>query len=233
MGIIGPNGSGKTTLLKCLDKTLTPTAGRILLDGKDLAKISLKELARKVGVVPQQWEVNFAFSAWEIVMMGRYPFLTPFARESREDWVKGRAAMEATNTWELANRPITELSGGERQRVMIAQALAQNPKLLLLDEPTSHLDVNHALELCELLRELKQSEGLTILAVFHDLNLAARYCDALVLLKEGQVYASGQPEKVLSTENLEVVFGVHVRIRQEAETGRPSILFLPRTKAEV
>lgn len=229
-GIIGPNGSGKTTLLKCLDKTLTPTAGRVLLGGKDLARINLKELARKMGVVPQQSEVNFAFSALEIVMMGRYPFLNPFSRESREDWEMGRAAMVATNTWELAARPINELSGGELQRVMIAQALAQNPELLLLDEPTSHLDVNHALEICELLRKLEQSKGLTILAVFHDLNLAARYCDALVLLKAGKIYASGRPEEVLSPENLEEVFDVHVRIRQEADTGRPYILFSPKSE---
>jgi iron complex transport system ATP-binding protein len=233
LGLIGPNGSGKTTLLKCLDKTLTPTAGRILLEGKDLAQVDLKALARRVGVVPQQWEVNFAFSAWEIVMMGRYPFLTPFARESREDRAIGRAAMEATNTWAFADRPITELSGGERQRVLIAQALAQNPQLLLLDEPTSHLDINHTLDLCELLKKLQQSKELTILAVFHDLNLAARYCDALVLLNGGKVYACGRPEQVLSAENLEAVFGVRVQIRQEAETGRPSILFLSRTKAEV
>ena len=140
----------------------------------------------------------------------------------------GRAAMEATNTWALADRPVTELSGGELQRVMIAQALAQNPELLLLDEPTSHLDVNHTLEICELLIKLKQSKDLTILAVFHDLNLAAHYCDALVLIKAGKVYAAGRPEDVLSPENLEAVFGVHVQIQQEGVTGRPYILFSPK-----
>ncbi len=232
-GLIGPNGSGKTTLLKCLDKTLTPTAGRILLAGKDLMQIDLKTLARMVGVVPQQWEVDFAFSVWEIVMMGRYPFLSPFARESREDRAIGRAAMEATNTLAFADRPVTELSGGERQRVLVAQALAQKPELLLLDEPTSHLDINHTLELCELLKKLQRSENLTILAVFHDLNLAARYCDQLVLLNEGKVYACGAPEQVLSTENLEAVFGVRVRLRPETETGRPTIIFLPKTEPEV
>ncbi|HBK69938.1 MAG TPA: ABC transporter [Firmicutes bacterium] len=227
-GIIGPNGSGKTTLLRCIDKTLIPNNGRITLNGKDLSGLNIRTLARLMGVVPQKWEANFSFTAQEVVMMGRFPHLKPFARERREDWEIGREAMQATNTWELADRPIAEMSGGELQRVIIAQALAQTPRILLLDEPTSHLDINYSLEICELLRKLVRTKDLTILAVFHDLNLASRYCDALVLLKEGKVFAQGAPEEVLTAENLETVFGVKTIIQQETYTGKPHIFFFPK-----
>lgn len=224
-GIIGPNGSGKTTLLKCLNKTLTPTDGRVVFNNKDLRGTKVKALARLMGVVPQQWAADFAFTVREVVMMGRFPYLHALAGEQAMDWEIGRRAMEMTKTWELADRPITELSGGERQRVLIAQALAQTPRLLLLDEPTSHLDVSQTLEICALMAELIRKQGLTIIAVFHDLNLAGRYCDNLLLLKAGRIYAQGPPEKVLTVENVEAVFGVKAVVQEEPYTGKPYIFF--------
>ncbi|HHT49509.1 MAG TPA: ABC transporter ATP-binding protein [Firmicutes bacterium] len=227
-GIVGPNGSGKTTLLKCLNKALTPTEGRVILAGQDLSGIKVKALARLMGVVPQQWEASFPFTAWEVVMMGRFPYLPPWTGEGEKDREIVRAAMEATNTWALADRPVTELSGGERQRILIAQALAQTPRLLLLDEPTSHLDISQTLEISELLTELVRKNGLTVLAVFHDLNLAARYCQELIMLKEGQVYALGPPEKVLTTDNLAAVYGVETMIQQVPGTGKTHLIFFPK-----
>nr|WP_187350941.1 ABC transporter ATP-binding protein [Capillibacterium thermochitinicola] len=224
-GIVGPNGSGKTTLLKCLNKTLTPTRGRITFMGQDLAGIKLRALARWMGVVPQQWETPFAFTVREVVMMGRFPYTRRWTGERQEDRVVVREAMRATNTWELADRLVTELSGGERQRVLIAQALAQTPRLLLLDEPTSYLDVNQTLEICTLLTDLIRSKGLTVLAVFHDLNLAARYCQQLIMLKEGRIYAEGAPEEVLSSPNVTAVFGVETMVGAEPFNGRPHLFF--------
>ncbi len=224
-GIIGPNGSGKTTLLKCLNKTLAPTRGRITFMGQDLTRIKLRALARLMGVVPQQWETPFAFTVQEVVMMGRFPYLGRWAGERQEDRMVVREAMRATNTWELAERLITELSGGERQRVLIAQALAQTPRLLLLDEPTSHLDVNQTLEICTLLQTLIRTKGLTVLGVFHDLNLAARYCQHLIMIKDGRIYAQGAPEEVLSSPNVTAVFGVETVVGAEPFTGRPYLYF--------
>ncbi len=227
-GIIGPNGSGKTTLLKCISKELSPVSGRILIAGEELSTISTRELAGFMGVVPQKWEANFPFTASEVVMMGRFPHLKRFAKESEYDRMVVREAMIQANILSLAERPITEMSGGELQRVIIAQALAQSPQILLLDEPTSHLDINHSLEICELLKNLVITKGLTVVAVLHDLNLASRYCETLVLLKGGRVYAKGAPEEVLTPENLEAVFGVKVRIQQEILTGKPHIFFFPK-----
>ena len=224
-GIIGPNGSGKTTLLKCLNKSLTPTKGRITFMGQDLTGIKLRTLARLMGVVPQQWETPFAFTVREVVMMGRFPYFRRWAGERQEDRAVVKEAMMVTNTWELADRFITELSGGERQRVLIAQALAQTPRLLFLDEPTSHLDVNQTLEICTLLANLIRTKGLTVLAVFHDLNLAARYCQRLIMLKEGRIYAQGAPEEVLSGPNVSAVFGVETVVGSEPFTGRPYLYF--------
>lgn len=224
-GIVGPNGSGKTTLLKCLSKTLLPTRGRVTFAGQDLTGIKLRALARMMGVVPQQWETPFAFTVRDVVMMGRFPHAPRWAGESDEDRAVVREAMEATKTWELADRYITELSGGERQRVLIAQALAQTPRLLLLDEPTAHLDVNQTLAILALLQELNGVKGLTILAVFHDLNLAARYCHRLIILKEGRIYAQGRPEEVLTSANVATVFGVETHVGAEPFTGRPYLYF--------
>lgn len=222
-GIIGPNGSGKTTLLKCLIRLLPPRAGRVVLADLDLAKLSVKEIARRVAVVPQQWETSLPFTAAEIVTMGRFPHQRRFRKDSPRDQEIVRQAMTVTNTLHLADRPISEMSGGEQKRVMIAQALAQSPQLLLLDEPTAALDINHQIEICDLLKSLALKEHLTVLMVLHDLNLAAQYCDALILLRQGRIFAAGPVVEVLTETNLEKVYQTKVRVRIDPFNGKPLV----------
>ena len=229
-GIIGPNGSGKTTLLRCLVKLLPLETGRVFLGEEELANLSVREIAARVGVVPQRWETNFPFTVSELVLMGRFPHTGRFQLESIKDYEIARRAMEITGIRHLADRPITELSGGELQRVMIAQALAQTPEILLLDEPTSHLDLNYQIETGELLQELCRDSGMTVVAVFHDLNLAARYCDELILLAHGRILAQGKTEEVLTAENLQHAYGVKARIKKDFLTGRPYVMFFPSHK---
>lgn len=181
---------------------------------KDLGR---KEIAQEIGVVPQNNEINFPFTALDIVMMGRMPALQPFQRESEEDLRIVEEAMRITNVLHLADREIDQLSGGERQRVIIARALAQRPRILLLDEPTLHLDVNHQLEVLDLVRYLALNERITVLMVSHDLSLAARYCDKLILLNGGRIKATGKVEEVLTTENLRAVFGIEAFVKFEPE----------------
>ena len=231
-GIIGPNGSGKTTLLKCLIRLLPPQAGRIALADLDLSKLSIKEIARRVAVVPQQWENRFPFTAGEIVAMGRFPHQRRFRKDSARDREIVRQSMTATHTLHLANRPIFEMSGGEQKRVMIAQALAQSPQLLLLDEPTAALDINHQIEISDLLKSLVQKEQLTVLTVLHDLNLAAQYCDALILLRGGKIFAAGPVTEVLTETNLEQVYQTKVRVRMDPMNGKPLITLYSHLRQE-
>ena len=231
LGIIGPNGSGKTTLLKCLVRLLTPTAGRISLAGSDLRALRPAEIARRVGVVPQNTRVDFAFTVEEVVLMGRLPHLRLLQRETENDRRIAREAMESVGIAHLSDRLVTKLSGGELQRVAIAQALAQSPQILLLDEPTAHLDPNHQIEICESIRDLSKTKGLTVVAVFHDLNLAAQYCDFLALLARGRIQALGLPGEVLTEHNLEAVYGVKASIVRSGDTGRPAVLLRPPESA--
>lgn len=216
MGIIGPNGSGKTTLLRSISRTLKPKMGVILLNEKDIYAIKSREVARNLAVVPQNQEMNFAFTAIEIVLMGRTPHLGRFEMENIRDMEIAEKAMRLTNTWHLANRRITEISGGERQRIIIAKALTQKPKILLLDEPTSHLDINYQIETLDLFSRLTRDDGLIVIAVFHDLNLAAQYCDELILLDKGRIYTSGKPEDVITSKNIESVYGIKVIVKQDS-----------------
>lgn len=231
-GIIGPNGSGKTTLLKCLIRLLPPQAGRIVLADLDLSKLSIKEIARKVAVVPQQWENRFPFTAEEIVTMGRFPHQRRFRKDSARDREIVRRAMTATHTLHLANRPLFEMSGGEQKRVMVAQALAQQPQLLLLDEPTAALDINHQIEIFDLLKSLVWKEHLTVLTALHDLNLAAQYCDALILLSGGKIFAAGPVAEVLTETNLEQVYQTKVRVRIDPMNGKPLITLYSHLREE-
>jgi iron complex transport system ATP-binding protein len=225
-GIIGPNGSGKSTLLKSLSRVLKPVKGAVLLDEENLYSLDTREVAKRMAVVPQETAVNFSFKVKEVVIMGRSPHLGLFQSEGREDFEVARQAMELTNTYHLADRLITAISGGERQRVIIAKALTQEPKIILLDEPTSHLDINHQIEILNLLKRLNRENNLTIIAVFHDLNLAAQYCDNLVLMKSGSIFTLGEPEAVLTTDNIKEVYGASVLIRKHPVTGHPSIILL-------
>lgn len=227
VGVIGPNGSGKTTLLKAISQVLRPIRGTVLISGEEVYKMKPKVLARQMAVVPQEQELNFAFRVEDVVLMGRSPHLERFRSEGPRDVEIARRAMQMTNTLYLAARPVTEISGGERQRVTIARALAQEPELLLLDEPTSHLDIHHQVEILEMVRDLSHRHGLAVVAVFHDLNLAAYYCDGLILLSGGRIYSMGKPEEVLTAENIRQVFGANVLVRKDKITGRPSLTLSP------
>lgn len=219
IGLIGPNGSGKTTLLRAIGRVLKPIEGRIFLDGQDIYKTDHKAIAQVVATVPQETPITFGFAVREVVMMGRLPHLKRFAREQLHDIKVVEEAMERAGAAQLADRSIAELSGGEKQKVIIAQALAQEPRLLLLDEPTSHLDISHQLEILDLIKSLTR-QGLAVISVFHELNLAAQYSDRLVLLKDGLVRATGSPEEVLTTENLWAHFKVTAVIDRNIPTGR-------------
>jgi len=218
VGLLGPNGSGKTTLLKLASGILKPTQGEIRLAGDRLSSL-------------QQFHIPFAFTTGEVVMLGRTPFLRALADESEADMRLVSNALEIVGISELAERRFNELSGGERQKVILAMALAQQPKLLLLDEPTVHLDIAHQMEILELVRELNTAQGLTVIAAMHDLNLAALYFDRLVLLKEGRVWADGTPNQVLTEAGIGEVFSASVRVEQHPLTGTPHIVIMPRGNA--
>ncbi len=219
VGIIGPNGSGKTTFLKLISRVLQPAKGRVLLGGRDVREMSRKEIARTVAVVPQESDVGFDFTVFEVVLMGRTPHLGFLSFERREDFEAGRRAMRQTDTAGFAGRFLDELSGGEKQRVIIARALAQEPELLLLDEPTAFLDIRHQVGTYDLVRRLNRETGVTVVAVSHDVNMAGMYCDRLLLFGMGGVYRDGKPEEVLTAGNLEAVYGTRVTVAEDAKLG--------------
>lgn len=219
VGLLGPNGSGKTTLLKTISRVLKPRVGVVYLNDVDIYEMGGKEVAKNVAVVSQDTSMDFDLTALDIVLMGRHPYMSRLRMEDEEDLAVARRAMELTNTWHLAERHIGELSGGERQRVMIARALAQEPKVLLLDEPTTHLDINHQLEIMDLLKKLCIEEKLVVLAVFHDFNLASRYSDYLILLNKGKIVSMGRADDVLTSENIREIFQVDALVRKHHVTG--------------
>ena len=219
VGVIGPNGSGKSTLLRCISMILKPKVGTVLIDGKNICEFDRKEIAKNFGVVPQESVIVFPFTVLDIVLMGRMPHLrSRFSKETLDDLEVVKNAMKVTSTQHLANRVINEISGGERQRVIIARALAQEPKVLLLDEPTLHLDINHQLEILELIRELAIKNNLAVVLVTHDLNLASRYCDKFMLLKLGKIYSVGLAEDVLTIDNIRDVYDIEVEISYNEKT---------------
>ena len=218
IGILGPNGSGKTTLIRSISRVLKPYRGSILLDGKDVYVLKGVDVAKQVAVVPQESSIGFSFTALDIVLMGRNPHLRRFQMESQRDFEIAKKAMVLTNTWHLAERPVNELSGGERQRVIIARALAQGPRILLLDEPMTHLDIVNQLEIMDLIKDLCLKQRMIVLAVFHDLNMAARYCTSALLLKKGRVFSAGTVEEVLTAENIREVFAVDALVRKNPVT---------------
>jgi iron complex transport system ATP-binding protein len=207
VGLIGPNGSGKTTLVRLLAGVLTPAAGVVRLEGRPLAGWRRGELARRLAVVPQAAAVEFPFTALEVVLMGRAPHLPPLGFPRTHDLAVARAAMARLDVAWLESRPLDRLSGGERQRVLLARALAQEPQVLLLDEPTTHLDLRHQAELHDVVHELRRERGLAVLAVLHDLNLAGLYCDRLALLADRRIVAAGRPGEVLTAERLRAAYG--------------------------
>jgi iron complex transport system ATP-binding protein len=225
VGILGPNGSGKTTLLKSISRVLKPHRGTILLNEADIYSLKSVDVAKQLAVVPQDSNIGFSFAALDVVLMGRNPHMTRFQMESSRDMAIAKKAMMLTNTWQFAERPINELSGGEKQRVIIARALAQEPKLLLLDEPLTHLDIVNQLEIMDLVKELCVKEKLIILAVFHDLNLAARYCTSAIMLKKGKIFSAGGLAEVLTSENIKGVFNVNAIVKKHLVTN--SVFVIP------
>ena len=222
IGLIGPNGAGKSTLLRTIAGILGHDHGAVLLDGAEIGSLSPKDIASNLALVPQVAPYTHSFTSLELVLMGRYPHLGRFQIESERDRDIARSAMALTETEKLSDRTLDTLSGGERQRVFVSRALAQKPRLLLLDEPTSNLDILHQLKVLGLVRRLVDS-GLTAIAAIHDLHMAARYCDRLVLLSGGRVAATGTPEQVLSTENIESAFGVRSAVYRDDRTGSLAI----------
>jgi iron complex transport system ATP-binding protein len=222
-GVIGPNSAGKTTLLRLLTRVLAPERGEVRLDGRPVRRLAHAELARQVAVVPQEAPRPFPFSVEQLVLMGRYPHGPDRFFESGEDRAQAVAAMAATGVLPLAALPFEQLSGGERQRAMLARALAQQPRLLVLDEPTAHLDLRYQAETAALLRRVNVERGMTVLLVSHDLNLAAELCDRLLLLGGGRVARVGVPAEVLRREALEAVFGCAVVVDVNPASGRPVV----------
>ncbi|MEW6201905.1 MAG: ABC transporter ATP-binding protein [bacterium] len=221
-GVIGPNGSGKTTLLRLLSRVLLPDDGEIRIEGKDLRRYSIQHLARMMAVVPQETTVDFSFTAFDIAAMGRAPYSGRFITGRHEKQVI-EDSMRTTDTWHLRNRIFNTLSGGEAQRVVIARSLAQKCKILLLDEPTAHLDLKYQSGIFGLLRRLRDEEGITIVLTTHDLNLAALFCDRLFLLHAGRKEVEGTPNEVITHERIKTVYGADCRIFYEEMRGVPII----------
>lgn len=226
--IVGANACGKSTLLRSMSRLLAPRGGHVLLDGKEVHRLPSKELARTLGLLPQSPIAPEGITVSDLVGRGRHPHQRMLSRWSREDDEAVAEALEATQTVDLADRPVDELSGGQRQRVWIAMALAQRTDLLLLDEPTTFLDVSHQVEVLDLLTDLNRSLGTTIVLVLHDLNLAARYADHLIALASGRLHAAGTPERVLTPETVHAVFGLRSEVITDPTSGRPLMLPLGR-----
>jgi iron complex transport system ATP-binding protein len=229
IGILGPNGSGKTTLLRLLGGMLTPASGRVMIDGRDLARIPRREVAKRIAVVPQETRLSFEYSVLEVVLMGRYPHLSAFELESQQDLAIAREALAATGTLALEDRLFPTLSGGEKQRVIIASALAQSAGLMLLDEPTTALDPGYQIEIATLLRRLNAERGVTMAVATHDLNLAAGLCRRLILLRKGRVLAAGPTDQVLTRESVRALYDVEADVHFHAGAGHLTVVPLRRT----
>jgi len=225
IGVLGPNGSGKSTLLKLLAGILKPDSGSVLLKEKNLADYKRKLLAQAIAWLPQEHAMAFSFRVDEIVLMGRHPYLSPLTFEGQEDYAIADQAMRTTDTTHLSARQFTDISGGEKQRVMMAAAMAQEPEVMLLDEPTTALDIKYQLEIINILKRLNRNDGMTLILAMHDLHLASRYCNRLILIDQGNIVKDGTPKEVLQKEILESVYGVQLKVFHDPEDG--SILISP------
>lgn len=223
LGIVGPNSSGKTTLLRLMSKVLIPEAGTIHLGGKDLRVLRRADVARTVAVVLQDMSVAFPYTALQVVLMGRHPHARGAFFETASDLAAAHEAMKAAGVEDLGDHFLDQVSGGERQRILIAKALAQRPRLLLLDEPTAHLDLAHQVEILRLFRRLHRQEGMTIILVSHDVTMAAACCERLLMLSRGRVAALGRPAEVVTAERIAEVYGCHVEVELDTVTGRPRL----------
>lgn len=220
VSILGPNGAGKSTLVNLISKVMPIEAGEIVIEGKNIRDLNHIEIAKKVAVVPQYTSPGFNFSVYEIILMGRYPYLSRFKGEKQEDYRIVNEVMELTRTDIFKDRKYNELSGGERQRVIIAQTLVQDSPIIILDEPTSHLDINFQIEFMELFYSLYKKKGKTIIGIFHDINLAIQYSEKIMLLKEGNIYCYGNVKDVINRTNIMSVFKSDVYIGKNPFTGK-------------
>ncbi len=210
LSVVGPNGAGKSTLLRCIDRILSPQKGCILLDERDIKKMSRVELAKKVGYIPQSTTSIFSATVFDVVLIGRRPHIS--WRSSEEDTEKVLEILQMLNIEEFAMRDINELSGGQQQKVFIACALSQEPDVLLLDEPTSNLDIRHQLEVMDIIKNIVIEKGIAAIMAIHDLNLAARYADRIIMMNSGKIFAAGNPASVLTPENIKHVYGVESEV---------------------
>jgi len=224
VGLVGPNGSGKSTIIKALSRVLSPKSGTIILNGQGIDEITRKKLSMFISVVPQTAVLPSAFTAFEIVLMGRNPHLGLFQYESKKDMDIAWQSMVSTSTQHLAQRRIGELSGGEIQSVIIARSLTQQTKAIFLDEPTANLDIGRQIEILDLIKGLCDRNKIAVIAALHDLNLASHYCDKLVLIKDGLVHAEGAPEKVITAENIRDVYGPGSYVHRHPVSGLPAVL---------
>jgi len=233
--VIGPNGCGKSTLLRSLARLLRPKSGTVLLDGQDIASVPTKQVARTLGLLPQSPSAPAGLTVLELVSRGRHPHQSWYRQWSTEDEQAVREALELTDVADLADRPVDALSGGQRQRVWIAMTLAQQTDLLLLDEPTTFLDLAHAIDVLDLVEDLRTTHGKTVVMVLHDLNLAARYSDRLVVMRAGAVLAEGAPDEVITPAILEDAFGLRAQVLVDptGDSGpRPRPLIVPLTRRQ-
>lgn len=224
VGLIGPNGCGKTTLLRVISGVLPPKKGRVMVQDSSVQETGRRTLARTMACLSQDLALDLPFTVRELTLMGRSPHLPKMGRETEKDFAIADRAMTLADVSHLSDRPVTEISGGERQRAFIAMCLAQEPKVLLLDEPTNHLDIGHQLSVLDLIRKLNQQTGMTVVAVFHDLNLAAEYCERLLVLNDGRSEAMGLPADVLTEDMIRRVYGANIRTEQNPVSRRPHII---------
>ena len=223
VGVIGPNGCGKSTLIRAVTGVLRLKSGRVDLEGQDVLRMPRREVARRVAVIPQDAGYMFGFTVLEMVMMGRTPHLRRLQRAAERDIARTEEALRQTDLMALKDRKVTELSGGERQRAVIARALAQEPRLLLLDEPDSHLDIGHQIEIFDLIEALNRERGLTLLCVSHNLNLASAYCRKLMLMQQGRLTSIGAPEEIVTPDRIREVYGIKAVVQRSPVNGAPQI----------
>jgi iron complex transport system ATP-binding protein len=220
VGIVGPNGAGKSTLIRCVDRILTPRGGIILLDENDVSEMTRLEIAKELGYVPQTTTRVFPATVFDTVLMGRRPHLG--WKSSEEDVDKILEVLELLGIMEFAMRDFNEISGGQQQKVLIARALAQEADVLLLDEPTSNLDIRHQLEVMDIMKGIVRDKGISAIVAIHDLNLASRYTDRLLMMNGGRIFAAGDPESVLTVENIRRAYGVEALVKSDGK--RPYII---------
>jgi len=231
LGIIGPNGAGKTTLFRALTGILKPRNGEVLYKNRMLSEVPRKEIAREIAVLPQSLEVPFSFTVEEFIAMGRFPYRQSMWPFTQEDKKAIERAMELAGVQKLKERMVNQLSGGERQRVFFAQAIAQEPKLMLLDEPTTHLDIKYQMEIMELIDDLNKN-GITIIVILHDLNMAAEYCKRIILLKDGKIHADGTPDQVVDYKIIEDAYNTVVIVKENPISKKPYIVLVSKNSLD-